>query len=192
MIQRPWDGTFDEYLTYSLRDQTPSEHDMSERRLTDGGREVFGGGGIEPDEFLAGPIEGFDPTSFGRLLAARQEFATFAEQFSAEGDNRIDDQESERERLSPGFVVDDAMLTAFRAQLASRGLTIDEEAFTDDLIFIKAMMHYEIDLALFSVEEARRNLTSSDPQAQLAVTLFPAAERLLHVSQGGAVAAGQN
>ena len=89
MIQRPWDGTFDEYLTYSMRDQKPADHAMSERRLTDAGREVFEGGGIEPDHFISGPIEGFDPTEFGRLLAARQEFATFAERFSAEGDTRI-------------------------------------------------------------------------------------------------------
>jgi len=82
IIQRPWDATFDEYLTYSLREQKPPEHDISERRFTDGGREVYGGGGIEPDYFIAGPIEGFDPTSFGRLLAVRQEFATFAEQYS--------------------------------------------------------------------------------------------------------------
>ena len=52
------------------------------------------------------------------------------------------------------------------------------------------MMHYEIDLALFSLEEARRNLTATDPQAQFAITLFPEAERLLAVSrQSGAVAA---
>ncbi|MCE2516165.1 MAG: S41 family peptidase, partial [Acidobacteria bacterium] len=79
MIQRPWDGTFDEYLTYALRDQERAEPDPSERRLTEGGRAVYGGGGIEPDRHLAGPIEGFDPSRFGRLLFARQEFATFAE-----------------------------------------------------------------------------------------------------------------
>ena len=194
MIQRPWDGTFDEYLTYSLRDQKPSEHDASERRLTDGGREVFGGGGIEPDYFLAGPIEGFAPTSFGRLLAVRQEFATFAERFSAEGDTRIEDQGEGRQRLAPGFAMDDAMMDAFRAQLETRGLTIDEEAFDADIGFIRAMMRYEIDLALFSLEEARRNLVAADPQAQLGVTLFPEAERLLRMSRrgGAAAAAGQD
>ena len=193
MIQRPWDGTFDEYLTYSLRDQKPSEKDPDERRLTNGGREVYGGGGIEPDYFLAGPIEGFDPTRFGRLLFARQEFATFAERFSAEGDTRIEDQGEGRQRLAPGFAIDDAMMGAFRAQLDERGLTIDEEAFGADVDFIRAMMRYEIDLALFSVEEARRNLTAADPQAQLALTLFPEAERLLRRSRQGAaaVAAGQ-
>ena len=44
---------------------------------------------------------------------------------------------------------------------------IDEEAFKSDLTFIKAMIHYEIDLALFGVDEARRNLILQDPQAQL-------------------------
>ena len=193
MIQRPWDGTFDEYLTYSMRDQKPADHAMSERRLTDAGREVFEGGGIEPDHFISGPIEGFDPTEFGRLLAARQEFATFAERFSAEGDTRIKEEGSGRQRVSPGFVIDDAMMADFRSQLESRRLTLDEEAeeaFVSDAAFIRAMMHYEIDLALFSLDEARRNLTAHDPQVQYALTLFPEAARLLNVSrQAGVVAA---
>jgi carboxyl-terminal processing protease len=183
LIQRPWDDTFDAYLTYSIRDQKPAAHALGERRLTDSGREVYGGGGIEPDHFMAGPIEGFDPTSFGRLLVARQEFATFAEQFLAEGDMRIQVQDVGRRRVSPGFVVDDAMMVAFRAQLESRGVMIDEDAFATDETFILGMLHYEIDLALFSVEEARRNLTAHDPQAQFAITLFPEAERLLSMSR---------
>jgi carboxyl-terminal processing protease len=193
LIQRPWDDTFDAYLTYSIRDQKPAAHALGERRLTDSGREVYGGGGIEPDHFMAGPIEGFDPTSFGRLLVARQEFATFAEQFLAEGDMRIQVQDVGRRRVSPGFVVDDAMMVAFRAQLESRGVMIDEDAFATDETFILGMLHYEIDLALFSVEEARRNLTAHDPQAQFAITLFPEAERLLSMSrQTERVAAGRD
>ena len=189
LIQRPWDGTFDEYLTYSMRDQKPAEHAIGERRLTDGGREVFGGGGVEPDHFLAGPIEGFDPSAFGRLLAARQEFATLAERFSAEGDTRIRAGQG-RNLVSRGFVIDDEMMAEFRAQLESRGLTFDDEAFAVDDVFIRAMMHYEIDLALFSLDEARRNLTESDPQVQYALTLFPEAARLLNVSlKTGVVAA---
>jgi carboxyl-terminal processing protease len=193
IIQRPWDDTFDEYLTYSLRDQKPAAHAISERRFTDGGREVFGGGGVEPDYFLAGPIEGFDPTAFGRLLAARQEFAAFAERFSAEGDTRIRMTGHGRQLVSPGFVIDDGMMADFRSHLESRRLTFDEaaeEAFAADETFIRAMMHYEIDLALFSQDEARRNLTAHDPQAQYAITLFPEAERLFTVSsRTGGVAA---
>ena len=31
MIQRPWDGTFDEYLTYTLRDQDAAARALSRR-----------------------------------------------------------------------------------------------------------------------------------------------------------------
>ena len=89
LIQRPWDGTFDEYLTYSLRGQSSERtHDAKDLKLTDAGRKVYGGGGIEPDRHLEGPIEGFNPTKFGRSLYARQLFATFAQRFWAEGDTR--------------------------------------------------------------------------------------------------------
>ena len=63
LIQRPWDGTFDEYLTYSLRGQsTERPHDAKDLKLTDAGRKVYSGGGIEPDRRLEGPIDGFNPT----------------------------------------------------------------------------------------------------------------------------------
>ena len=191
LIQRPWDATFDEYR-FSTRDQTPPDHALSERQFTDSGREVFGGGGIEPDYAMSGPIEGFDPTTLGRRLVARQEFAEFAERFSAEGDTRITQEGSGRRLVSRGFVIDDAMMADFRSHLESRRLRFDEEteeAFASDETFIRAMMHYEIDIALFGRDEARRNLTARDPQAQYAVTLFPEAARLFNMSRQTDVAA---
>src|SRR5215217_2076636 len=79
MIQRPWDGTFDEYLTYSLREQNPQrEHSPAQLKKTDAGRDVYGGGGIDPDKFMVGPVEGFNPTRFSRSLVGRGAFANFA------------------------------------------------------------------------------------------------------------------
>jgi carboxyl-terminal processing protease len=50
LIQRPWDGSFDEYLTYTLRDQkSEREHSSVDLKYTDAGRKVYSGGGIEPD-----------------------------------------------------------------------------------------------------------------------------------------------
>ena len=121
----------------------------------------------------SGPIEGFDPTRLGRRLVARQEFAEFAERFSAEGDTRIKAAGRGRQQVSRGFVIDEAMMADFRSHLESRRLTFNEAAeaaFASDETFIRAMMHYEIDIALFGRDEARRNLTASDPQAQYAVT----------------------
>ena len=69
LIQRPWDGSFDEYLTYTLRDQKGErEHSSVDLKYTDAGRKVYSGGGIEPDKFIAGPVEGFSPTRFGTTV----------------------------------------------------------------------------------------------------------------------------
>jgi carboxyl-terminal processing protease len=184
MIQRPWDGAFDEYLTYSLRDQSAARaHDSAELRYTDAKRKVYGGGGIEPDKFLAGPIEGFNPTRFGRTLWARQTFGNFADQFVAEGDTRMSAANKNQKRIARGFTVTDAMLGEYKALLKSKKITIDEESFAKDDTFIRAMIHYDIDLALFGVEEARRNLIAKDPQAQFALQQFPEAVRLTELAR---------
>jgi carboxyl-terminal processing protease len=188
MIQRPWDGSFDEYLTYSLRDQEPQrQHSSEEMKLTDGGRKVYSGGGVEPDKFFAGPIEGFNPTRFGRMLFARQSFANFADQFTAEGDTRMSVANKNKKRISRGFQITDAMLNDFKESLKQQRVKIDEAAFAEDEAFIRAMIHYDIDVALFGVEEARRNLISVEPQAQFALKQFPDAVRLTEMARARAV-----
>src|SRR5690606_28485105 len=114
MIQRPWDGSFDEYLTYTLKDQGERTHTPDQLKYTASGRKVYSGGGIEPDRRFDGPIEGFNPTPFGRSLYTRQLFASYAEQFSAEGDTRAGAQGKNRKVVRRGFEVDDAMLEDFR------------------------------------------------------------------------------
>jgi carboxyl-terminal processing protease len=184
MIQRPWDGAFDEYLTYSLRDQSADRsHDSAELRYTDAKRKVYGGGGIEPDKFLAGPIEGFNPTRFGRSIWARQKFAAFADQFVAEGDTRMSAANKNQKRIAKGFTVTDAMMADFKALLKQDKLTIDEDSFAKDDVFLRAMIHYDIDLALFGVEEARRNLVAKDPQAQFGLQQFPDAVKLTELAR---------
>ncbi|MGE0706334.1 MAG: S41 family peptidase [Vicinamibacterales bacterium] len=179
LIQRPWDGSFDEYLTYSMRDQsTPRPHDPAEMKYTDSGRRVYSGGGVEPDVHVPGPVEGFNPTRFGRNLYGRQMFAGFAQRFSAVGDTRIRGEARNRRLVDRGFAVTDDMVAEFREFLAQERVVIDEAAFTQDAVFIRAMIKYDIDLALFGVAEARRHLVASDPQAQLALTQFADAAKL--------------
>jgi len=179
LIQRPWDGTFDEYLTYTIRDQsTPREHAASELKYTDSGRKVYSGGGIEPDHRLEGPVEGFNPGRFARTLYARQAFASFAQKFSAVGDTRIAVAAHDRKFVAKDFSVDAAMVEDFRQHLKAEGIAIDDAAFAQDLAFITSMIRYEIDLNLWTVEDARRHLVATDPQAQLALGMFGEADRL--------------
>jgi len=185
MIQRPWDGTFDEYLMYTARTQNaPREHAAADLKYTDAGRKVYGGGGVEPDHRLEGPVEGFNPNRFSRLLLGRQVFASFAQKFSAVGDTRIAVEGRDRKFVAKDFTVDTAMLEAFREHATAEGVKIDEEAFAQDLPFITAMIRYEIDLNLWTVEDARRRLIMADPQAQLALTYFGEAEGLVQAARG--------
>lgn len=178
LIQRPWDGSFDEYLSYTLRSQEEGrEHDPADLKYTDAGRKVYSGGGIEPDRFFGGPVEGFDPTRFSRMLAGRGLFVGFAERYKAKGDTRPGSASS-REVLARGFEVTDAMLAEFREYIVGERVRMDAEAFAKDEAFIRAMIRYEIDVDLFGTEEARRNLIAVDPQAGFARTLFDEAARL--------------
>ncbi|MFN8063004.1 MAG: S41 family peptidase [Vicinamibacterales bacterium] len=182
MIQRPWDGTFDEYLTYGLRDQqSERQHAEADQKATDSGRKVYSGGGVEPDRFVPGPVEGFNPSRFGRSLYGRQAFENFATRFVAEGDTRSEfaGANANRRALPHNFVVDDGMVNEFREFLKSQHAPIDAAAFDKDIDFIRAMIHYQIDIAIFSIDEARRNLVARDPQTQAALGAFADAEALL-------------
>ena len=191
MIQRPWDGSFDEYLTYTLKDQADRPHTAEQLKYTAGGRKVYSGGGIEPDRRFDGPYEGFSPTMFGRSLFARQLFASYAEQFTAEGDTRAGSQGKSRKVVRRGFVVDDGTLQDFKQFVIGRKLTIDEDAFAKDTAFIRAMIRYEIDVALFSAAYARQRLMADDPQTQFALSLFPEAEKLTELAKNRTTKVGQ-
>src|SRR5437773_3113253 len=104
---------------------------------TDAGRPVYSGGGIEPDKLVVGPVEGFNPGRFGRMLYSRTEFESFAQRFAAEGDTRVTSKSTGRKTVKRDFVVDDAMMADFRTQLAADHVKIDEDGFKKDLEFIR-------------------------------------------------------
>jgi hypothetical protein len=62
---------------------------------------------------------------------------------------------------------------------------VDDAAFAADTAFIKAMIHYEADVDLFGMEEARRQLLKVDPQAKFALGFFDEAKNLLTLKKAG-------
>jgi carboxyl-terminal processing protease len=184
LIQRPWDGTFDEYLTYTLREQDANKaHKPDDLKYTDGGRKVYSGGGIEPDRRFDGPVQGFSPTKFGRALYARNIFDSFAQRFSRKGDTRIGAALPGARELAPDFVVSDEMLEEFKAHVMKTGLKFDDAGWQQDLPFIRAMIRFEIDSDLFGVAVASENLAKADPQLQFAMGLFGEADQLLQLTR---------
>jgi carboxyl-terminal processing protease len=184
LIQRPWDGTFDEYINYIYRDQDVTRtHRESDLKYTDSGRKVYSGGGIEPDRRFDGPSDGFNPTRFGRSIAARNLFDIYAQQFSRRGDSRIARERTRTRELEPGYEVTDAMLAEFKALVQKSPVVFDEASWQRDLEYITAMIHREIDMDLFGVAVAHQNLARRDPQLQFALGLFPEAQQLLESSR---------
>src|SRR5215510_1897127 len=115
LIQRPWDVGFDEYLTYTWREQDGNKvHKNEDLKYTDAGRKVYSGGGIEPDRRFDGPSDGFNPTRFGRTIAARNLFDTFAQQFTRQGDTRVSRRGNQVRELGPDFEITDEMMSEFK------------------------------------------------------------------------------
>jgi hypothetical protein len=137
-------------------------------------------------------VEGFNPTRFGRTLHGRGFFLSYAEQFSADGDTRIGHSGPSRRLVKNGFDVDAAMVSDFKKFVASKNVKIDEEAWTKDAEFIRAMIRYAIDESVFDIATARQRLATVDPQARFAISKFPEAERLLELNKSRTTAkAGQ-
>jgi carboxyl-terminal processing protease len=179
LIQRPWDASFDDYQIYSFKDQKEREKSADQLKYTTSGRKVYSGGGIEPDLRFDGPVEGFNPTRFGRTLHGRGFFLSYAEQFSAEGDPRPGHSGPSRRLVRNGFTVGDDMVADFKKFVISKNVKIEEDAWTKDVEFIRAMIRYAIDESVFDVATARQHLITVDPQAKFAISKFPEAEQLL-------------
>ena len=187
LIQRPWDGAFDEYLTYTLPRAGCREGAQAR------GSEVHrrGAARLQRRRRRAGsPLRRSDrrasiPTRFGRTLFARNLFDTFAQRFSRAGDKRITASPVGASCASCRRTSRSPMRwwPSSRSSCRSPGSRIDEAAWQQDLPFIRAMMRFEIDVDLFGVEVARRNLSRQDPQLQYALTLFPEAEALMRLGQ---------
>ena len=66
---------------------------------------------------------------------------------------------------------------------SSKNLKIEEDAWTKDLEFIRAMIRYAIDESVFDIATAKQRLIAVDPQAKFAISKFPDAEALLQLKK---------
>jgi carboxyl-terminal processing protease len=182
LIQRPWDGTFDDYLTYTLRDQDANKtHKAEELKLTDAGRKVYSGGGIEPDRRFDGPTEGFNPGRFARTIAGRGLFDVYARRFTRQGDTRMPQPTSgPRHEVAANYQLTDDMLNEFKQLVQQTPLRFDEAGWQKDRPYIAAMIQKEIDLDLFGAAKAYERLAKQDPQLQFSMNYFGEAANLLN------------
>jgi carboxyl-terminal processing protease len=133
--------------------------------MTDGGRTVYGGGGITPDEKYA-------PAKLNRFqidVLRKQAFFNFTARFFAGRDTK----------LPKGWEPDQNVDNDFHQFLLKEGLQFSEAEYTENHAWLKQQLRREIYITAFSVDDARRLSIETDPVMAKAIDALPKAKALL-------------
>ncbi|MDD5545024.1 MAG: S41 family peptidase [Acidobacteriia bacterium] len=160
LIQR--DYTHQSFFDYFYGPKHPAEKPTM-IKLTDGGREVYGGGGITPDVKVETPTL----SPFVTLLLQKYVFFNFTSHYLAE-----------HEKIGKDFVVDENVIADFRKFLDSEKVRYTEPDIQHNLKLIQQTIKYQLFLSQFGQVEAYRITLDNDEQVQKAIELMPQAKAL--------------
>jgi carboxyl-terminal processing protease len=140
---------------------------MQDVKMTDGGRTVYGGGGISPDEKYTTPKF----NTFQRQLLTKFAFFNFSKHYFASHDIK----------LPQNWAPDQNVLNEFHAFLLQpdQGIQFTEAEFAENNDWVKRFLRKEMYIAAFSVDESRRISVETDPMVEKAVESLPKAKALL-------------
>jgi carboxyl-terminal processing protease len=161
LIQRDYAHlSFYDYYYNKGKETAPTEI-----KLTDSGREVFGGGGINPDIKVEIP----KPNKFQSQLQSGSYFFTFGRAYNASHPD-----------FDHNFEVTDSILDDFRNFLSTgkNKLNFEEADFAANLDFIKRQIKYEYFLAHAGQEDAQKVSLEGDVQILKALEVLPQAKAL--------------
>ena len=161
LIQREYENVslYDYYYHPEL---TKPNH--AEVRLTDGGREVYGGGGITPD------IEFADPkmTPAQETLVQHSAFFNFGKYYLGV-----------HKTIPKDFEVTDAVLDEFKQFLAKEKIPFSDLDMTANLDFVKNRIRIQLVGSIFGENEADRISIANDPLVLKALEDMPQAKELM-------------
>jgi carboxyl-terminal processing protease len=162
LIQREYKGVslYDYY--YNHANALPADNTNREVKLTDGGRTVYGGGGITPDDKIETPKS----NPFMDSLLIHDSFFHFAPHYLA---NRT---------VTADFKVDDAVMTEFKQFLTGEQVAWTNEDLAGANDWIKTNIKAAIETIQFGQLAGLRVRADWDPMIQKAVTYLPQAQAL--------------
>ena len=175
LIQRPYDKGIGEYLMEAAGDDdsTAAVNDTTPKEVfhTDGGRVVYGGGGITPDSTVHPPKLSLTSQ---RLLSQRLYFE-WANEYASKHPELAKDPSG----FVRNFAVTDAMLSGLKALAKERKVEMKEDEWNEDLDFAKSNIKAELASILFNDRDYYYEIRlSDDNQANTAIALFDRASRL--------------
>jgi len=139
-------------------------------KLTDSGRQVYGGGGITPDMVVPAP----KLSHFQETLLQRDVFFPF--EAGVGGFTRY--FLGRKPEITKNFVVDDAVMTEFRRYLEKHNIRFSEPEIAENLAWIKRKIKREVFTSLFGQAEGYKVELEEDVQVQKAVEAIPQARAL--------------
>ncbi len=179
-IQRDYSGVsfYDYYYKRQNGDAKSGDAGRNDGVQTDGGRTVYGGGGITPDFTLKAeeksPRLFYGIFSFVRQLVAGQ-IAGFREYRISETQYR---QPYSAETINR-YPISEPLLAAFRQYLTTKPpFQVTDEQFNANLNYIRTQMRREILTAAFGPEVGEQAYISEDNQLQEAIHSFDKARQL--------------
>ncbi len=139
-------------------------------KLTDSGRQVYGGGGINPDVVVAQPK--FSP--FQELLLRRDVFFPF--EGSVGGFARF--YLAQKPDITREFVADDAVFAELRRYLDKQAIPYTESDIQDNRRWIQQKVKRELFVSVFGLNEGFKISLEDDIQVQKAIEVLPQARAL--------------
>jgi carboxyl-terminal processing protease len=165
LIQRDYkDVSLYDYL-YNHKNPQPTES-----KLTDGGRQVFGGGGITPDVVVSQPkLNSFQQLLLRRVLfyPYRGSVGSFTKFFMAS-----------EPTITKDFVVDDAVMNQFRRAMDKEKIPYSEPDIAANREWIERQIKKEVFLSAFGLQEGYQVELENDPQVLKAIESIPQAKAL--------------
>ncbi len=166
LIQRDYTNT--SFFDYYYKTNTEARN-MSDVKMTDSGRTVYGGGGISPDEKYSPP----KLDKFEIELIRKYALFNFTRRYFGTHDVK----------LPKGWEPDAAVLTDLHDYLMKEGVTFTEAEFTQDHDWIKRALQKDMYVTAFSIDDSREFDIKTDPMVERAVESLPKAQALLQTAK---------
>jgi len=161
-----------DYKNVSLYDYhyNPQRPKQPEVKLTDSGRQVFGQGGITPDDFVAAPKQDDFQLSLyrrGVFYATPQGVGDFTRFYL-----------SAKPEITKDFVVNDEVVNEFRKYLDKQHVKYTEPQIQENLTWLKLQIKREVFTSAFGLNEGFKVALQDDPQLEKAIELIPQSRAL--------------
>src|ERR1700694_300915 len=165
LIQRDYkDVSLYDYL-YNHKNPQPTEV-----KLTDGGRQVFGGGGITPDVTVSEPT----PNPFQELLLRRDVFFPYQGGVGSFTTSFL----GTKPEITRDFTVTEAVIAQFRRHLDKENIKYTDADLTDNLDWVKREIKKEVFISAFGLPAGYEVELQNDPQVLQAIESLPQARAL--------------